>query len=211
MYIRHRIKINLSVNARETVEILILAPAACCPLKHLGCQLVFPTFHIISEFKFGRGKRILAVSHKLSIQPQGNSALCALEGNEKTFSFHLLRHFEIFHIACHWIEMLRDFSRMDVFMAFPWVLHVGILGSVVAFHLNVCRYADIIPVPAGILFLFKALYCTFIVAGIMEFPDAVQAVAKRSLLQRSFLWIGVTDVVGMGIHSSVLKIFRILY
>ena len=52
MHIRYCIKINLPVNSGEAIEILILAPAAGCPLEHLSCQLIFPFFHIIGEFKF---------------------------------------------------------------------------------------------------------------------------------------------------------------
>ena len=52
MHTRYCIKINLTVNSREAIKILVLAPAAGCPLEHLDCQLIFPFFHIIGEFKF---------------------------------------------------------------------------------------------------------------------------------------------------------------
>ena len=52
MYIGNRVQIYISVNSGKSVKILVLAPAAGSPFKHLGCQLVFSFLYIFCQFKF---------------------------------------------------------------------------------------------------------------------------------------------------------------
>ncbi len=52
MNFRYSIKVNISVNSGETEEVLVLAPAACCPFEYLCCEFVFAFFYIFGQFKF---------------------------------------------------------------------------------------------------------------------------------------------------------------
>ena len=85
--------------------------------------------------------------------------------NKKTFSFHLFRHCEIFHIACHRIEMLRNLPWVNILVSFPWILHIGILRCIVALHLDMGRHTDVIPVFAGIIFSLEAFYGISVIAA----------------------------------------------
>ena len=188
MHIRDRVEIHIPVYAREAEEILILAPAPGGPFKHLDSQLVLPVLHISGQFKLGRREAVAAVSDKCPVQPQGKGALRPLERNKQPFPLHALRHGEIFHIACHRIEIFRDLTRTDILAALPRILGVRILGRVISFHLDVGRHTDIIPALASVLFLLESFDRGSIVFCIMEFPQSVQALREfRTAFQHVLL------------------------
>ena len=175
MYIRHGIKIDIPVDAGETIKVLIFAPASGRPLEHLSRQLILPVFYIFRQFKFRRSKCIFTVSDKRSVEPDRNAALCSLKRDKNTSALHSLRNRKIFHIACRRIKMLRNFSRPYILPAFPRILCIHIMGSIIPFHLYMCRHADIIPVSAGVIRFFKARYSRSVILCIVEFPHPVQA------------------------------------
>ena len=52
MHFRYCIKVYITINSRETEEVLIFTPAAGSPLEYLCCQFVFSLFYIFCQFKF---------------------------------------------------------------------------------------------------------------------------------------------------------------
>ena len=211
MHFRNRVEVYISVNTGKTIKILILTPAAGSPFEHLCSQLVFTLFYILCQFKFRWCKRVFAVSNKLSIQPQSQSALCTLEGNKQTFSLHLLRNSKIFYITCSRIKMCRNLTRIDFLMSFPRILHICVLWYVIAFHLDMCRYINIFPAFAIVLFCFKSRDRTLIISRILEFPESVQRLAVRSLSVNGFLLRCIIHMIRMCIQTTVTEILRIFY
>ena len=170
MGIRNCIKIHISVNSGETEEVLIFAPTAGGPFEYLCCQLILPIFKIICQFKFRWGERILTVANKGSVQPQCKSALCSLERNKQPLSLHMFRHCKIFHIACNRIKSLRNLTGINFLMSFPWILDISILRCIISFHLDMCRYMNVIPVITAVVLFLKSLNCTFVITRIMKLP-----------------------------------------
>ena len=189
------IQVHIPVNSGKTVEILILAPAAAGPLEYLGSQFVFSLFQIGSQFKFRRGEAVFTVSHKAAVEPQRQSALCSLEGNENPLTFHSLWHFEIFYIAGCRIECSWNFSRFDFLMAFPRVLDIGILRHIIPLHLNVGRHPDVIPAMAIVGFFFKSRNGALIIFCIVEFPQSIQALLEAFLLLLHIRGRGIIPVI----------------
>ena len=107
--------------------------------------------------------------------------------------------------------MFRNLARMDIFMAFPRILYIGILWRIISFHLDMCRYADIVPVSAAIFFFFESRNRTSVVAGIVEFPDSVEVITEGSFFFLRFLSISVVCMVRMRTHSSISEILWIFY
>ena len=170
MGIRNCIKIHISVNSGKTEEVLIFAPAAGGPFEYLCCQLVLSIFKIICQFKLRWGERILTVANKGSVQPQCKPALCSLERNKQSLSLHIFRHCKIFHIACNRIKSLRNLTRINFLMPFPWILDISILGCIISFHLDMCRYMNVLPVITAVILFLKSLNCTFVITRIMKLP-----------------------------------------
>ena len=170
MGIRNCIKIHISVNSGETEEVLIFAPTAGGPFEYLCCQLILSIFKIICQFKFRWGERILTVANKGSVQPQCKPALCSLERNKQSLALHMFRHCKIFHIACNRIKSLRNLTRINFLMSFPWILDISILGCIISFHLDMCRYMNVIPVITAVVLFLKFLNCTFVITRIMKLP-----------------------------------------
>ena len=156
MYIRHGIKVYIPVDPRESVKILVLAPAAGGPLEHLRRKLVHSILHMVRQFEFRGCERIFTVSDELTVQPERDPALRSLERDEKPFPFHPFRHFKIFYIARDRIEPLRDLPRSDLFMSFPRILCVRILRYIIPLQLDMRRNMDIIPAAAVIVFCLKS-------------------------------------------------------
>ena len=146
MGIRDCVQIHIAEEPGKAVKILVLAPAAGCPLERLDRKLVPALSQILCQFKLRRGKAVLAVSHELPVQPDSQSALRSLEGDEQPLFPHSLWYGKHFHIASHRIEMLRDLSRPDILMPFPWILGIDIPRDPVSLHLDVRGHADVIPV-----------------------------------------------------------------
>ena len=170
MGIRNCIKIHISVNSGETEEVLIFAPTAGGPFEYLCCQLILSIFKIICQFKLRWSERILTVANKDTVQPQRKPALCSLERNKQSLSLHMFRHCKIFHIACNRIKSLRNLTRINFLMSFPWILDISILGCIISFHLDMCRYMNVIPVITAVVLFLKSLNCTFVIARIMKLP-----------------------------------------
>ena len=118
---------------------------------------------------------------------------------------------EIFHIAGYRIKTLRDLPWMKFLMAFPRILHIGILRSIVSFHLDMCRHINVFPVFAGICLCLKTLDRSCIVLCILEFPESVHVIAVRSLTIFSLFLRTVIGMVGMCRHSSIAEILRVFY
>ena len=170
MGIRNCIKIHISVNSGETEEVLIFAPATGSPFEYLCCQLILSIFKIICQFKLRWSERILTVANKDTVQPQRKPALCSLERNKQSLSLHMFRHCKIFHIACNRIKSLRNLTRINFLMSFPWILDISILRCIISFHLDMCRYMNVIPVITAVIFFLKSLNCTFVITRIMKLP-----------------------------------------
>ena len=103
------------VNAGEPVKVLILAPAACRPFKHLCGKLIFSFSQIRCQLELRRCKGILTVADIAAIQPQSQPALCSLEGYKKPFSLSGARHLKIFDIAGYRVETGRNLTRLYLF------------------------------------------------------------------------------------------------
>ena len=170
MRLRNHVEINAAENTGKPEEILIFAPASDRPLENLHRQLILPVLKVRRQFKFGRCKRVLTVSDICSVQPECHAALRSLERDKHTLSQKGLRQCEIFHITCDRIELRRHPVRPDVFPSIPRILRVRILRTVIAFHLDMCRHADVIPSPAVVFRLFKSMDRLLIVSRIVEFP-----------------------------------------
>ena len=170
MSIRNCIKIHISVNSGETEEVLIFAPATGSPFEYLCCQLILSIFKIICQFKLRWSERILTVANKDTVQPQRKPALCSLERNKQSLSLHMFRHCKIFHIACNRIKSLRNLTRINFLMSFPWILDISILRCIISFHLDMCRYMNVIPVITTVILFLKSLNCTFVITRIMKLP-----------------------------------------
>ena len=211
MYFRNCIQIYVPVNAGEPVKVLILAPAACRPFKHLCGKLIFSFSQIRCQFELRRRKGILAVADIAAIQPQSQPALCSLEGYKKPFSLHALRHFKIFDIAGYRIETGRDLTRFYLFSSFPRILYIRILRDVIAFHLDVRRYPDIIPGATVILRLLKARDRALIILCIVKLPETVQALLKTLFTICELCCRSIIPVIGMRFHTAIRKIQRIFY
>ena len=170
MRLWNHVEIDAAENTGKPEEILILAPASDRPLEYLHRQLVLPVLKIRRQFKLGRCKRILTVSDICSVQPECHAALRSLERDKHTLSGKRLRQCEIFHITCDRIELHRHLVRPDAFPSIPRILRVRVLRAVIAFHLDMCRHADVIPSPAIVFRLFKSADRLLIVFRIVELP-----------------------------------------
>ena len=178
MDFRDRIQIDITVDTRETEEILVLTPAAAGPFEDLSCQFVFSLFQIRSQFEFGRCKGIFTVSYKVTVQPYSDTTFCTLERDKYFFAFHLFRNFKIFHIRSNRIESLRNLTRFYFFSSFPRVLYICILRYIISLHLNMSRYTDIIPWSTAVFRFFKSRNGTVVVFCIVKFPQSIQAVTE---------------------------------
>ena len=167
------IKINITENTGKTVKVLILTPAPRRPFKDLRRQFVCSLSQIRAQKKLRGRKTVLAVPHKMSVQPERDPALRSLKGNIEPFSVKSLRHFKILYITCHRIKPLRYLPRHNLLPAVPRILHIRVLGHIIPFHLDMGRHSDILPVSAVILRLFKARYHISVIYSIMKFPDPV--------------------------------------
>ena len=107
--------------------------------------------------------------------------------------------------------MLGNLSRAYILMAFPRVLHVGILRRVIPLHLDMGGDIDIFPCYTAVIFFFKSFYRRLVIPGIMKFPQSVQTFAKRAFPLLHFLYGGIISVIRMGHQSFIAKIFRFLY
>ena len=175
VYLRYRIQVYVTIQTGKSEKVLILTPTAAGPFEYLRRQFIFSLAKIWGQFKFRRGKGIFTVTHKLSVQPQRDSALRSLKRNKNTFSFHCFRNLEIFHIACHRIKLRGNLSRLQFFSSLPGILHVGILGNIISLHLNMRRNTNIIPGLAAVLRFFKSRNGAVIIFCIVEFPQTIQA------------------------------------
>ena len=211
MHLRNRVQIHIPVNTGKPEEILIFAPAAAGPFEHLGSKLVFPFLQIWSQFKLRRSKAVLAVTHEISIEPDSNSALRALERDKQRFPLHVLRHLKILHIAGHRIEAGGDLSRLYFLVSLPGVLHVGILGRVVSFHLNVGGNPDIIPGSAAVLLFLKSGNPISVILRIMELPQPVEAIPERIFAQLHAFSGSIISVIRMSRYPVVTEVSRILH
>ena len=211
MDLRNGVQIHIPVNTGEPEEILVLAPAAAGPLEHLRRQFIFSILQVRRQLKLGRCEAVLTVAHKLSVQPYGNAAFRPLEGDVQRFPLHILRHFKILHIAGHRIEAGGNLSRLQFLMALPGILHIGVLGRVISFHLDMGRYPDIVPRPAAVIFLFKSRNRTVIIFCVMKFPQTVQTETEAVLSQFHGFSGRKISVIGMCRYPSVTEISRILH
>ena len=94
------------------------------------------------------GKAVLSIAHIGPVQPKGHAALHTLELDVDGLALHGFRQLEVFHIACHRIEPLRDLARLYLFTAIPRIRNIRILGNVVTLHLDVCRNMNVVPAAA---------------------------------------------------------------
>ena len=202
-------EIHIPVNAGEPVEILILGPAAACPLEDLRGQLVFAVPDIGGQVKFRRGEAVLAVSHILSVQPERHAALHTLEGNVYGHALHGFRKGKILYIACRRVEPGGNLPGQDLLPAVPWILHVQISGDIVALHLDMGRHPDLSPVSAVIVIRLKALDRVVQISSIRKLPDAVQGKAERILTPVQVVPVRIADMVRMSGDHVFLKKFGI--
>ena len=166
-------------DAGEAEEVLIFAPAGGSPLEHLHSKFVHARLEIGSQIECVCGEAVLGVTHIRPVQPKSHAAFHTLELDVDGLALHGFRQLEVFYIACHRIEPLRDLARLYFFTAIPRILNIRVLGNVVALHLDVCRNMNVIPAAAIVICLFKAGDGTGVVLCVGEFPDTVQLQRQR--------------------------------
>ena len=166
-------------DAGEAEEVLIFAPAGGSPLEHLHSKFVHARLEIGSQIECVCGEAVLGVTHIRPVQPKSHAAFHTLELDVDGLALHGFRQLEVFYIACHRIEPLRDLARLYFFTAIPRILNIRVLGNVVALHLDVCRNMNVIPAAAIVIRLFKAGDGTGVVLCVGEFPDTVQLQRQR--------------------------------
>ena len=166
-------------DAGEAEEVLIFAPAGGSPLEHLHSKFVHARLEIGSQIECVCGEAVLGVTHIRPVQPKSHAAFHTLELDVDGLALHGFRQLEVFYIACHRIEPLRDLARLYFFTAIPRILNIRVLGNVVALHLDVCRNMNVIPAAAIVICLFKAGDGTGVVLCVGEFPDTVQLHRQR--------------------------------
>ena len=166
-------------DAGEAEKVLIFAPAGGSPLEHLHSKFVHARLEIGSQIECVCGEAVLGIAHIGPVQPKSHAAFHALELDVDGLALHGFRQLEVFYIACHRIEPLRDLTRLYFFTAIPRILNIRILGNVVALHLDVCRNMNVIPAAAIVICLFKAGDGTGVVLCVGEFPDTVQLQRQR--------------------------------
>ena len=107
--------------------------------------------------------------------------------------------------------MCRNLARMNVLMSFPRILHICVLWRIVAFHLDMSRYIDVLPVFAGIFLCLKSRDRALIISRILEFPESVQRLTIGCLFITCFLLSCIIHMIGVCIQTTITKIFRIFY
>lgn len=96
---RLRIQHNLTEQATEPPEVLILDPAAGTEADDLQLrQLVLPATRYGSQIEICRRKGILTIADIMTIEPDDQCRLCPLERNIRIIPF--LWHNKILHIGC---------------------------------------------------------------------------------------------------------------
>ena len=135
-----------------------------------AASLFCPSFKIICQFKFRWGERILTVANKVSVQHSASPLSAPWKEIKQPLSLHMFWHCKIFRIACNRIKSLRYLTRINFLMSFPWILDISILGCIISFHLDMCRYMNVIPVITAVIFFLKSLNCTFVITRIMKLP-----------------------------------------
>ena len=195
----------------EAEEVLIFAPAGGSPLEHLHGKFVHARLEIGSQIECVCGEAVLGVTHIRPVQPKSHAAFHTLELDVDGLALHGFRQLEVFYIACHRIEPLRNLARLYFFTAIPRILNIRVLGNVVALHLDVCRNMNVIPAAAIVICLFKAGDGTGVVLCVGEFPDTVQLQRKRRFSCQIFFAGSVSTETCMSIQHVFLEKGGIFY
>ena len=191
------IQIDVAENAGEAHEVLILQPASRAPTLNAAGELVFAFNEVLSQLKVAGRKGIRREADVVSVQPDGDAALRALEGDKETLADHLFRHKKRLDIAGDGVIFLRNLADLHALEAVPRILHVGILRNAVSLHLDMCRNADIRPAAAVKIRRLKAGNHLTCVQRVMEFPKSIERIAQAGFTTGKLLHVGVSHMIGM--------------
>ena len=133
----------------------------------------------------------------MTVQPDGDAAFRALEGDKDALADHLRRHKERLDIAGDRVVLLRDFANFHLLIAVPRILHVGILRRTVSLHLDMRRNMDIRPAAAVVIRRFKARDDLTGVQRMVEFPKPIKRLAQAGLSTGKFFHVRISHMVGM--------------
>ena len=208
----HSVQIHVPEQAAEAEEVLILGPAARPPAVHPAGQLVPARQQIGGQVKVAGGKAVAAEAHVPAVEPQGHAAFRSLKGYPHRHSLHAFRQLEGLHIACHRVETLGNFARLNILPAVPWVLGVAVLGNAVSLQLHVGRHGDVGPVGAVVLRLLEAGDQLLFIDGIKKLPISIQAHPQAVFPGLQIFQTGESLMVGMGgkaIFTEELRVFQL--
>ena len=192
------VEIDVAENAGEAHEILIFQPASRAPALHAAGELVFALDEVIRQLELAGREGIRRETDVVPVEPDGDAALRALEGDEDPLADHLRRHEERLDIAGDGVVFPRNFADFHRLIAVPRILNVGVLRRAVALHLDVRRDVDIRPAAAVVIRRLKAGDDLTGVERVVEFPKPVQRTAQAGFAVGKLFHAGVSHMVGMG-------------
>ena len=181
MRLRLRDELHLAEQAGKTPEVLILDPTRGREAHDGHGELVLARDERIRDVERRRRERVLAVADVLPVDVDDERRLRTAELHEDALAVPRFRHSEIPHIRADGIVFLRDLAGLHVLMAVPRIRHVRVLRHAVAFHLQVPRHADGLPVAAVVIERLEADRTRRYVFRVTELPEPVEAPFERAL------------------------------
>ena len=197
---------DVAEEAGKAHEVLILEPASGAEADDLTAELVFALDEIGRELEIGRGEGIGREADVMPVQPDGDAAFRALEGNKDALSLPAFGQEEVLAVAGDGVKVLGDVADLDILDAVPGILDVHILRRAVALHLDMRGDGDIRPRTAAEFRRFEAAYDLSGIERMVEFPKAIQAHAQAGFARHPFRPAGKGDVIGVGGNAVFGKI-----
>ena len=192
-------------NPAEPEEILVLQPCRAAALVDLHTQPVAPLLDIGRQIKVRRGEAVLAIAHKLPVEPDVERLLHALEADADPLSPQAGFQVKFPHIAAHGVAGPVDLRGPQPGAAIPGVERVDILDLPKALQFDVPRHLDRAKGGAVVPRLPEVRRAGGRGLAPRKAPHPVQALAQGGFPLCHLLGGGVAYVVGVGVQPVHLE------
>ena len=189
---------DVAEQAREPEEVLVLDPRAGAPPDHLRHEDVLAVDQRVGEVELRRGEGVRPVAHVGAVQPDRDGALGTVEAHAQPLAgLERVLEGERPAVRRHGVVPLGHLPRLDLLVAVPGVLHVGVLRAVVAEQLQVGRHRHVVPARVVDVHPLEAGDDERGALRVVQLPQPVERLLEGARPGRRLLRGGEPPVVGV--------------